>query len=241
MGGLDQEVLVEQVKDPEDFQTCFECLAEAFGRQADDNLWISTNPGWDTPEGARKNAERMIDHWRKSDSNTLHLKATIPDDQNPASRRIVGFAIWSQISMVPGQGQKPKEWKPSDFEMHHPDDERERRYASQMLNSLQSQRRAYMLERANKSPPYVMALDICAVHPSYQRRGIASKLVQWGLGEAKRRGDLEAITEGSVRGRHVYQKLGFSADGPEIEYQLDEEFANRISPSNLFMRTGSGY
>lgn len=238
MGALDQDILVEEVVDAEDFLHCFECLAEAFGRQANDNLWISTSPGWDTPEGARKNADRMIAGWRQSDQNKLHLKATIQDDVNSASRRIVGFAIWSQISVVPGQGEKPKEWKPSDFEVHHPDDERERRYASQMLNSLQRQRRAYVLEQANKSPPCVMALDICGVHPSYQRRGIASKLVQWGLEEAHRRGDLEAITEGSIRGRHVYQKLGFRSDGPEVDYEVDEEFADRIPPSNLFMRTG---
>lgn len=234
----DDDVRVEVIVDAADFQDCFTCLAEAFGRQANDSIWTGSNPGWDTPEGAGKNTQRMIDQWRKSDSNTLHLKASVPDVDNPSLQNIVGFAIWTQLSMIPGEGDKPKEWKPSDFEPHHPGDEREQRYISQMLSSLQKQRRAYVLERTTKSPPSVMALDICAVHPGFQRRGIASKLCQWGLEEAKQRGNLEAITEGSSRGRHVYQKLGFKPQGSEIEYQVDREFADRSFPSNLFMRTG---
>lgn len=238
MANHDDDVHVELIIDAADFQDCFVCLAEAFGRQANDSIWTGSNPGWDTPEGVDTNTERMIDQWRKSDGNTLHLKATVRDEDNPSLRHIVGFAIWTQLSMIPGQGHKPKEWNSSDFETHHPGNEREQRYISQMLSSLQKRRRAYVLERATKSPSSVMALDICAVHPEFQRRGIASKLCQWGLDEANRRGNLEAITEGSIRGRHVYQKLGFNPQGSEIEYQVDKEFADRSFPSNLFMRTG---
>ncbi|KAK7756927.1 hypothetical protein SLS62_000943 [Diatrype stigma] len=90
--------------------------------------------------------------------------------------------------------------------------------------------------------PSVMVLDLCAVHPAYQRRGIASRLVRWGLEEARRRGSgsaLEAITEASVMGRSVYERLGFRPVA-EIEYEVDEEFQARDRPSNLFMRTGDG-
>jgi GNAT superfamily N-acetyltransferase len=232
------DVRVELIRDAEDFKQCFVCLAEAFGRQANDNIWISSNPGWDTPEGARKNTESMIDRWHKSNNNTLHLKATIQDTDQPESRRIVGFAIWSQLSMIPGQGEKPHDWKPSDFEAQHPGNEPEQRYICQMLSSLQRHRRTYVSEKAEGTPPSVMALDICAVHPRFQRRGIASKLVEWGLKEAKQRGDLEAITEASSMGRHVYVKLGFEPQGSEIEFPVDENFADRSAPPNVFMRTG---
>lgn len=82
-----------------------------------------------------------------------------------------------------------------------------------------------------------MALDMCAVDPVYQRKGIARELVQWGLDEARRRGGLEAITEASSMGRHVYEKMGFQAEGPDIEYAVDSEFESRKRPSNIFMRT----
>ncbi|KEF53615.1 uncharacterized protein A1O9_10590 [Exophiala aquamarina CBS 119918] len=234
----DNEVRVELIRDAEDFEHCFVCLAEAFGRQANDTIWISSNPGWDTSVGARKNTEHMIDQWRKANKNTLHLKASIQETSQPHSRRIVGFAIWSQLSMVPGQGERPKEWKPSDFEDQHPGDELEQRYISQMLNSLQRHRRTYVSELAGRTPASVMALDICAVHPAFQRRGVASKLVERGLSEAKQRGNLEAVTEASSMGRHVYAKLGFRPRA-EIKFEIDEDFADRVSPSNLFMRTGS--
>lgn len=237
MAYQDDEVRVELIKHAEDFEQCFVCLAEAFGRQANDNIWISSNPGWDTPVGARRNTEHMINRWRKANENTLHLKASIPDARRPDVRRIVGFAIWSQLSMIPNQGERPKEWKPSDFEVQHPGNEPEQRYISQMLNSLQRSRRAYVSRLAGSTPASVMALDICAVNPAFQRRGIASKLVEWGLNEAKERGDLEAITEASSMGRHVYAKLGFKPLGSEIQYEVDEDLADRISPSNLFMRT----
>jgi len=235
----DDEVRVELIKDPEDFEQCFDCLAEAFGRQVKDEIWIGSNPGWDTSAGAHRNTEHMIDRWRKANENTLHLKATIPDTRQPGSRRIVGFAIWVQLSMVPSQGERPHEWKPSDFEAQHPGNELEQRYVSQMLNSLQRSRRAYVSEIAGGTHASAMALDICAVNPAFQRRGVASKLVEWGLIEAKQRGNLEALTEASSMGRHVYSKLGFKQRGPEIQYELDEDFADRIPPSNLFMRTGS--
>jgi GNAT superfamily N-acetyltransferase len=82
----------------------------------------------------------------------------------------------------------------------------------------------------------VLVLDLCAVDPAHQRKGIARALVQWGLDEAKRRGDLELILEASSMGRHVYAQMGFEAQGSDIDYLVDEEFASRSRPANLFMR-----
>ena len=38
-------------------------------------------------------------------------------------------------------------------------------------------------------------------------------------------------------GRRVYGKMGFEQEGGEIQYAVDEQFASRIKPSNVFMRT----
>ena len=78
--------------------------------------------------------------------------------------------------------------------------------------------------------------------PALQRRGIAGKLTKWGLKESERRGGLEAVLEAvleaSAMGRPVYERLGFKAEGTEIPYNVDEEFAGRDMPASVFMRTG---
>lgn len=75
--------------------------------------------------------------------------------------------------------------------------------------------------------------------PEFQRRGIAGKLVAWGLEEAERRGGLECTTEASPMGRVVYGRLGFGAEGSgeDLVYVVDDEFKDRDKPEILFMRT----
>lgn len=103
---------------------------------------------------------------------------------------------------------------------------------------MQTQRRQVLQEKAEprSAQKSVMILDLCAMDPEFQRRGIASKLVEWGLEEARRLGDVEAITEASRMGRSVYKRLGFQEIG-EIRYEVDAEFRDRSLPSNVFLRT----
>ncbi|KAJ5670176.1 uncharacterized protein N7477_005539 [Penicillium maclennaniae] len=124
-----------------------------------------------------------------------------------------------------------------DLEALYPGNEPEQRYLCQVMASLHRRRIEIIKEKATAVPPAVMVLDMCAVDPSYQRKGIARALVQWGLDEARRRDNLEAITEASSMGRHVYEKMGFQAEGPDIEYFVDDDFECRKGPPNVFMRT----
>lgn len=171
--------------------------------------------------------------------NTIFLKATVPDPDQPGKRLIVGVAVWAQLSYVPGCGNEPsnkldvaKAEPPMQFAS-----EDEQRFATQLWAGLMSKRVEVVKEKEATDSPVAFALDLCAVDPDFQRRGIAAKLVQWGLDEAERRGGLEAMTEASVMGRHVYKKLGFRPVG-EIDYGVDEKLVNgRHLPSNLFMRT----
>ena len=99
-----------------------------------------------------------------------------------------------------------------------------KRFAAQMFRSLWKRRIAYAKEKKSANPPAIFVLDICAVDPEFQRRGIAGKLVEWGLEEAKRRGGLECTTEGSSMGRGVYVRLGFKDEGVgDIEAGLFEK------------------
>lgn len=236
-------VTVEPVSNADDFIQIFPCVAEAFGRQAKDALWIHTNPGWDTPQGREYGAAQLAKRWQSIKTNkdgrpnTVFLKATLPDPQDASNRKIVGMAIWQQASFVDGYGDPPTDDIGEDLrEKLGPT---EARFAAQMFKGLWRRRIAYAKEKASTDSPAIFVLDLCAVDPNFQRRGIAQKLVQWGLDEAKSRGNLECTTEASSMGRGAYQKLGFRPEGEEdIEYGVDEEFKSRDKPPNLFLRTG---
>lgn len=240
------DLQIAVIQDAADFTGAFECCAKAFGDQIHDNIWITLSPGWDTPSGRAAGAARMVKRWQSTtkDSegrpNTIFLKATLPDPDHPGSRRVVGIAVWAQLSFVPGRGNAPSAdlSTPEGLkEMYGADDEAGARFASQLWASLVAPRVALVREKEKADPPAIWILDLCAVHPDFQRKGIALELVRWGLEEGKRRGGLESSTEASVMGRHVYRKLGFQPV-KEIHYEVDEELrGGRDLPSNLFMRT----
>jgi ribosomal protein S18 acetylase RimI-like enzyme len=239
------ELRVGLINEADDIIQAFNCVSEAFGRQAKDGIWTAMNPGWDTPEGKQRGASRMVERWRHTtkdymgNPNTLFLKATLPDPEGGAKRRIVGLAIWVQASTVEGRGDPPVEDMKASMGLEdiYPGNESEQRYLCQVISSMQSRRREVIKEKQTTSQPAVFVLDLCAVDPLYQRKGIAKELVKWGLAEAQRRGDLEAITEASSMGRGVYAKMGFKPEGLDIEYFVDDEFVPRKRPANLFMRT----
>ncbi|KAF4447505.1 gnat family acetyltransferase [Fusarium austroafricanum] len=231
-------VLIEPITNPEDFTGAFKAVANAFGHQTHDGVWIAFNPGWDTLEGAKAGAQRLADRFssitnnRDGQPNTIFVKATVDGI-------IAGLAIWQQASVVQGYGDPPNEnLRAGNFlEKLYPGNETEQRFLVQADKSLFGRRWEIIKESATASPPALFVMDLCAVDPQFQRKGIATKLVQWGLDEAKRR-DLEVITEASTMGRKVYLKMGFKQEGGETVYDMDDEFKGRDLPSNVVLRTG---
>jgi GNAT superfamily N-acetyltransferase len=235
-------VQIHVVNSPEDFSGIFNCTAQSFGAQTGDKIWLLHHAGWETSEGFAAGVKGMESRWRNvktnkfGQPNTVFLKATVDG-------KIAGMAIWQQVSYVEGWGDVPSEKEePAAFaaEKLSP---AERKYATQLLTSLHARRRAVAQEKARTEPekPAIYVLDMCAVDPAFQRRGIAGKLVQWGLDEAERRGGLECTTEASVMGRPQYLKKGFRMEegAEKIEYEVDGEFEGWARPSNVFLRTGA--
>lgn len=241
--GSKGDVRVEPVTQADDIARCFEIAAATFGTQTADNIWMAWNPGWNTPEGKAEGISRMRRHWatatvdQAGNLNTVYLKATVPDSDE--GEVIAGIAIWLQASIIPGYGDAPETdlVKAMDLDTLYPGDASAHRYICQLTKSLLRQRNECIVEAALYSPPAVMIGDLCGVDPAFQGRSIGSKLVQWALDEAVRRGGLEIVLEASTKGRPVWSRLGFKQDGPEIEYHLDDEFRDRQLPSNIFMRT----
>lgn len=238
---------IEPIDNAEDIIQAFDCVCEAFGRQVQDGVFMILYPEWETPEGRMRGATRMVNRWRgtttnnSGNPNTVFLKATLPCADQPDKRISAGFAIWVQASDVEGYGDPVTKREDlataMNLEELYPGNEPEQRYICQTFSSLQKCRTEVVREKATEVAPAVMILDMCAVDPAHQRKSIARALVQWGLDEAQRRGNLECITEGSAMGRHVYGQMGFKPQS-DIEYLVDNEFLARSRPSNVFMRTG---
>ncbi|KAI0813464.1 hypothetical protein GGR55DRAFT_579852 [Xylaria sp. FL0064] len=88
---------------------------------------------------------------------------------------------------------------------------------------------------SSTEPPVILVLGTCATHPSYPRRGVGTKLTQWGLDEARRRGISDVTVESARMGRRLYERLGFRPQEQYIFYEVDEKFSNREKPSSVFM------
>ncbi len=186
--GAKDEPRIEVIDSAEDFVEGFDAVAEGFGRQARDAIWMSLNPGWDdvSPGGGRARcAARMVERWRATtrdrdgNANTVFLKATVPvavpDRKSPAvggplqqqqqqgrTVAIAGLAIWVQASFVEGRGEAPTDdlRRTTDLEALYPGDEREQRFLAQCFRSLVGRRVEVVREKAGAEPPAVMVLDL---------------------------------------------------------------------------------
>ncbi|KAI1432208.1 acyl-CoA N-acyltransferase [Xylaria sp. CBS 124048] len=245
----DDALTVEVITSAEDFPEAHDCLSAAFGTQTHEPLWDITVPDWQTPVGRAAEIKRMTKRWeatstatdKKGNPSTIFLKATLPDPETPNRRKIVGVAIWVQATAVEGHGSliSPDPAEKMDLEGMYPGDETEQRYCRQIWRSVIKHRVAFVNSRRDADFPAVMVLDQCATLPDFQRRGVGSALVKWGLDEARRRGITDAAVEGSLMGRRVYARHGFQIEG-DIEFDLDEEFAGRTMPIACFMTASLG-
>lgn len=235
-------VRLEIMSDPKDFGEAITLQGEAFGIQTKDGYWLAMNPGWDNQQGLAILVDRFTGLLKKGTKNkdgqpnSVHLKAVVTDEFT-GTDKIVGYAIWTQYSEVDGYGVPVSDIP--ELEKLYPNNEGEQRYLRSIGRALMSSRKVAIAEKAKETPPAMYICDCCAVLPDYQGRGIARKLIQWGVDEAKERGGLECGLEASVMGRRVYQKMGFVDLGPIT--RNDGEFPERAFPDTIWMRNGTSF
>lgn len=234
--------------DVADVPGALEVTCKCFGEQVPDAILEALNPSWNTPNGRNRALERWTKRFNAprtytatGDPTKTLLKAFVTD--SAGDQKIVGYAVWLQMSAVDGFGEQPmiNPREAMNLEDLYPEDPSEQEYLAVLMENLNHSKHELVQKQRSADPPAIMALDLCVVHPDFQRRGIATKLVQWGLDEAKRRGGLVSCMEASPMGRPVYAKLGFKEEGGEIDYKVDgAKFAKNGMPSNVFMRTSGG-
>ncbi|KAF2765597.1 acyl-CoA N-acyltransferase [Teratosphaeria nubilosa] len=175
-----------------DMHRVFECAAKAFARN--EPFFDLVYPEHWTKEGVKIGSERMI-KIKNSDPNTIFLKAV-----DPRTGEIMGMAKWNvygntntlpDMSPVTDMGDY---WKTPE----------EKQYAIEAVNTFLEDRHDAIKTRNGN----LVSLDILAIDPAYQRRGVGGALVRWGTDKADKLG-VEAVVESSIFGKGLYEKNGF--------------------------------
>jgi GNAT superfamily N-acetyltransferase len=173
-----------------DMHRIFSIAALAFDRN--EPFWDLMYPNHWTEEGKRAGGERML-KTKHEDPNTIFLKAV-----GPETGEIMGMAKWNVYdNVMPDMSEitdAGDHWESKD----------DREYATAMVNAFLKDRN----EAVKAGQGNLVSLDILAIDPAYQRRGVGSALVKWGTDKADEMG-VDAVVESSVFGKGLYQKNGF--------------------------------
>lgn len=188
----------------EDMTTLFTIGSRAFADN--EPFWDATYPNHKTPEGRAKGGQRFLEA-KQGDPHVRYCKAV--DESNG---EIVGFARWLLYKdYIP---------KPAPYGDHWEDPE-EAEYVGHLLDEFLAVRGAFI----EKTGGNVVCLDICAIDPDHQRKGIGGKLVAWGTQKADEMG-IDAVVESSVFGKGLYEKNGYVFQR-DVELPVPEKFAHR--------------
>lgn len=164
--------------------------------------------------GRTAGAERMR-KTKNEDPYTTYLKAL--NDEG----KIMGMAKWN----VYDKSIPPELDNPSPLGDHW-ETEDEKEFAGTLgADFIQCRHGAIRLSKGN-----LVSLDILAIDPAYQRRGVGDALVKWGTAKADKMG-VETVVESSVFGKGLYEKNGFVFQG-DVELHVPEKF--RPKPASRF-------
>lgn len=222
-------VSVEKIESEKEIEECFEVMSFAFGTEKP--MFNAMYPEHETTKGREKGKQRLSEQWKKNkDDKDFHfLKATIKD-------QIVGFAIW--IIMDAKKNLESENAKEEfNLEEMYPDQPLAQEWLRALWPIYIKQRRQIVLQTSDPRP--VIALELCAVRPEFQRKGVGKLLSGWGVKYGKQIGVREAVLEASVVGVGCYASVGFIHRSP-IEFTSVDQSLTQVQkfPTLFFMRTG---
>ncbi|PWN34530.1 uncharacterized protein FA14DRAFT_31378 [Meira miltonrushii] len=225
-----ETVKITKVESEEEIERCFEVMSLAFGK--DKPMFNSMYPEHDTTEGRRNGTNRLREMWqsKRDDVDFHYLKATI-------ANQIAGFAIWT--IMTPTKNlESEKAEEEFNLKAMYPDQPLAQEWLRQIWPIYITQRRDVVLADSQDDRP-VIALELCAVRPDMQRKGVGVLLSSWGVQYGKENGIREAVLEASIAGVGCYTKAGFAHQSPIDFGPVDRSLTQvRNFPTIVFMRTG---
>jgi GNAT superfamily N-acetyltransferase len=215
------------VQREDELEDCFDCMSRAFGRAKP--LLNALYPLHDTPGGRAKGVERLKANWRahEEDDTCFFVKASLDG-------RVAGFAIWV---LIDANGRNlPDQIVDKELELdaiYDNDEEDAKEWLRQVWHAYVQPRRAACKDKS------VMALELCVVHPDFQRRGIGQMLTAWGVQRAKSNGAHMAVVEASRPGVGCYARCGFVHSEPILFDDVDHHLVRQVRPlpDLMFMQT----
>ncbi|KAK5069894.1 hypothetical protein LTR64_007924 [Lithohypha guttulata] len=146
-----------------------------------------------TPAQVEVAAERHKAVFRSIPENSIFIQI-----RDPSNGKIMGGANWEFWSKDPKRSPNvPVDWidTSTDYGKH------EHAFAQKVMDEFMGRRARDM------AMPHGL-LHLCYTVPEYERKGVATALVAWGLERVDKEG-WTAFTEASPRGWPVYERLGF--------------------------------
>ncbi|KAJ5183801.1 hypothetical protein N7492_001417 [Penicillium capsulatum] len=162
-------------------------LTEVFLAAFDDDFNRTMFPP--TPDVRAFASENLL---TSDNENEIILKATASDDPST----MVAFAKWIRPGKAHTDADHPQGavWPASSD--------------SALCDLFFGTMSQHHKELMDGRPHYY--LEILGVHPNYQRRGLASRLLKWGLERADQDG-VEVYLSSSPEGKPMYEKYGFQS------------------------------
>lgn len=191
-----------------DMYRIFEICSLAFARNEPffDAVW----PKHWTEAGRSQGAERFK-RIKNTDPVATYLKAF-----DAATGEIMGMAKWNvydnhipDLSKVDGENNDYWETK------------EDQAFSEAISKDFLTTRNAAITRTGGN----IVSLDILAIDPQYQRKGVGSALVEWGVEKADTM-KVEAVVESSVFGKGLYEKHGFEFV-KDVRLDVPEQFADR--------------
>lgn len=181
-------VIVQDAEDA-DMQEIFTVGSRAFDRN--EPFWDATFLEHWTEQGRVAGGKRFLE-FKHAAPYAHYIKAV-----DTETGRIAGFARWlvykNHVPETPGP----------DVGQHWPTEEDKDWFYYYLTEFIKTRH-----DHIEKTGGNCVSLDICAVDPDHQRKGVGGKLVEWGTKKADSLG-LEAVVESSIYGRGLYEKHGF--------------------------------
>lgn len=152
--------------------------------------------GADTIANRHAAASRLLEKWQSCPNDTFHVLKCL---DSSSSGTLMGICIWEEVPPA----QSREEFLQEDAMTH----------CNWLSGHARKVARAYLVdglyERWNvmQGQPHLHLMNLCT-HPRHRRKGVATRLVRWGLELAKKR-NVPAYCEESDMSHALYLRLGF--------------------------------
>ncbi|OIW35338.1 acyl-CoA N-acyltransferase [Coniochaeta ligniaria NRRL 30616] len=184
------------------------------------------------PRGEESREEQL--RWRSQRFRTnlqnpmKHFVVAVEEtemDDGTSKDQIIGWAQWAAPPAVP-QPEKSEEEKAKEMQekMRSWPDAMDKEAYKKILEGFAELDKQWL---AGDDPTNYWVLDVLAVHPGHQRKGLGSKLTRWGIERAAKEGKGVGLISRPTAKR-LYASLGFQTFGPERYAGGDSQTAMRL-------------